>query len=221
MGAEKTPVLDDGTPLYALQELQRAMGGEFDEATAAVLHAVERSSSAVIQADSAKTVQEEMRHLVRALAASAHAFILAPTKVVKVFDRVLDGFGQRIDVLAKAGVPAPDRITEPLAARLDQVERLTKQATKSFEAFQARVNSSEQALREYTSARSGRRAWKTALFLLGVLVGAALHHIVGIESRADTLLALMQRNAERQVEAHVRGTSPAPEPARRPDGRSR
>jgi hypothetical protein len=134
MGEEdKLHPVDNGTPLYALEELRQSLAADtFDANTAQVLHAVERASSAIIQSDSAKTIQEESRHLVRALAAAAQAFILAPKKVEKVFEKVLDGFGQRIEVLGKAGSP-PDGFSPRLVAQLERVEDLAKQTTNSIE----------------------------------------------------------------------------------------
>ena len=81
---------DDGTPLHALAELRRAMGDRYDKASGEVLHAVDRAHSAVIQADSAKTAQEEMRHLIRALATASEVFILTPRKIQETYREVLE-----------------------------------------------------------------------------------------------------------------------------------
>src|SRR5262249_5118343 len=120
MGAEsQLPPVDNGTPLHALEELRRSLAHDtFDANTAQVLHAVERASSAIIQSDSAKTIQEESRHLVRALAAATQAFILAPRKVEKVFDTVVDDFGRRIETLVKAWSSVSERNTERLVAQM-------------------------------------------------------------------------------------------------------
>src|SRR5262249_56247461 len=123
MGDEsQLPPVDEGTALHALEELRRSLAQDtFDANTAQVLHAVERASSAVIQSDSAKTIQEESRHLVRALAAAAQAFILAPRRVEKAFDTVLDGFGRRVETLTKAWSSVPDRNSARLVAELERV----------------------------------------------------------------------------------------------------
>src|SRR5262245_8969380 len=116
---------DGGTPLHALAELRRAMSDRFDRNTAEVLHAVERAQSAVVQADSAKTVQEENRHLVRALAAAAEAFILAPKSIQDAYLAALQRLDLQVVTLAQAMPrvpPAPDQLAQrvvELAAQLD------------------------------------------------------------------------------------------------------
>jgi hypothetical protein len=217
MGHEQElPPVDNGTPLHALEELRRSLAGDtFDANTAQVLHAVERASSAIIQSDSAKTIQEESRHLIRALAAAAQAFILAPRKVERVFDKVLDGFGRRIEILAKAGALAPDGLSERAAAQLDRVETVANQTTKNLEAAETRLRLSERALQEHVLALGRRRAWEATLLLLGILIGAALYHIGAIETRAQALLALTERQTH--LPAGPRPvTSPQPAPTRRP-----
>src|SRR6266571_5062205 len=98
-------VPDDGTSLYALAELRRAMGDRYDKASGEILHAVDRAHSAVIQADSAKTAQEEMRHLIRALAAASEVFILTPKRIQETYRQVLDGLQRQVESLA-AAIPA-------------------------------------------------------------------------------------------------------------------
>jgi hypothetical protein len=58
-------------------QLRRRVGSSWDSLMATILGAIDRSGSAIIQADAAKTVQEEVRHLVRALAAAGEVYILA------------------------------------------------------------------------------------------------------------------------------------------------
>jgi hypothetical protein len=217
MGHEsQLPPVDDGTPLHALEELRRSLAQDtFDANTAQVLHAVERASSTVIQSDSAKTIQEESRHLVRALAAAAQAFILAPRKVEKVFDTVLDGFGRRIETLAKAWSSVPERNSARLVAQLERVESLMKQATKNLEIAESRRQVSEQALLEQVRALRRRRAWEVTLFLLGIVIGAALYHVGGIETRAQAILSLAERQMYIQSVPDS-WASPAPAPTRRP-----
>src|SRR3989442_7234351 len=93
MNQDDDPVFapDDGTPLHALTELRRAMGDRYDKTSGEVLHAVDRAHSAVIQADSAKTAQEEMRHLIRALATVSEGFILTPKRIQETYRQALDG----------------------------------------------------------------------------------------------------------------------------------
>src|SRR5260370_20952730 len=96
---------DDGTPLHALAELRRVMGDRYDKASGEVLHAVDRGQSAVIQADSAKTAQEEMRHLIRALAAASEFFIITPKKIQETYQDVLERLQRQVETLAVA-IPA-------------------------------------------------------------------------------------------------------------------
>src|SRR6266571_8078133 len=98
-------VPDDGTSLYALAELRRAMGDRYDKASGEVLHAVDRAHSAVIQDDSAKTAQEEMRHLIRALATVSEVFILTPKKMQETYRDALERLQRQAETLA-AAIPA-------------------------------------------------------------------------------------------------------------------
>ena len=80
--------LDNGTPVYALGELRRRMGTSWDSLVAALIGAIDRSGSAIIQADTAKTVQEEVRHLVRALAAASEVYVLAAQHAQGTIDEI-------------------------------------------------------------------------------------------------------------------------------------
>src|SRR5262245_54167276 len=113
---------DDGTPLHALSELRRAMADRFDRNTAEVLHAVERAQGAVLQADSAKTIQEEIRHLVRALAAASESFILAPKNLQDAYVAVLRQLSDEVSTLA-AAVPRMPAAPEQLTARVVESAR--------------------------------------------------------------------------------------------------
>ena len=83
--------LDNGSAVYALGELRRQLGSCFGSYEAQLLAAVDRAASAIVQADSAKTVQEEVRHLVRALAVSAQLFARAAAMTKKLRDGGYDG----------------------------------------------------------------------------------------------------------------------------------
>jgi hypothetical protein len=80
--------LDNGTPVYVLGELRRRVGTRWDSLMTALVGAIDRSGSAIIQADTAKTVQEEVRHLVRALAAAGEIYILAAEHAKGTIDEV-------------------------------------------------------------------------------------------------------------------------------------
>src|SRR5215470_15293098 len=85
--------LDNGTAVYALGELRRRIGRSWDSILSAMVGAIDRSGGAIIQADTAKTVQEEVRHLVRALAAAAEVYVLAAEHGKGVMDGILGKLG--------------------------------------------------------------------------------------------------------------------------------
>jgi len=115
---------DDGTPLHALAELRRAMGDRYDKASGEVLHAVDRAHSAVIQADSAKTAQEEMRHLIRALATASEVFILTPKRIQETYRDVLERLQRQVEALA-AAIPTMPPTPDQLATRItDTTQRV-------------------------------------------------------------------------------------------------
>jgi hypothetical protein len=80
--------LDNGSAVYALGELRRRLGSCFRSEAAELLAAVDRAASAIVQADSAKTVQEEVRHLVRALATAAEIYVLSAAHAKGLHDQL-------------------------------------------------------------------------------------------------------------------------------------
>lgn len=105
MDQREGQALDNGSAVFALGEVRRRLGSEFGSHVTEILGAVDRAGSAIIQADSAKTVPEEMRHLVRALATAAEIYVLSASYAKGVLDR-----------LSFADDPAPDpAVTDVLA----------------------------------------------------------------------------------------------------------
>src|SRR5688572_8903922 len=100
---------DNGTPVYVLGELRRRVGTRWDFRMTPIVGAIDRSGSAIIQADAAKTVQEEVRHLVRALAAAAEIYILAAEHARGTIDEVRTYTGQSVVPLATDLLQAIDR----------------------------------------------------------------------------------------------------------------
>jgi hypothetical protein len=139
---------DDGTPLHALSELRRAMADRFDRNTAEVLHAVERAQGAVVQADSAKTIQEEIRHLVRSLAAASESFILAPKNLQDAYLDVLQRLDGQVAALT-AAIPrmpaAPDQLSARVAALAGQ-----------FDGFLSSCETRAEAVEQQLAAEIGR-----------------------------------------------------------------
>jgi hypothetical protein len=182
---------DDGTPLHALAELRRAMGDRYDKASGEVLHAVDRAHSAVIQADSAKTAQEEMRHLIRALATASEVFILTPKKIQETYRDVLERLQRQVETLA-AAIPAmpptPDHLASRIEAATGRVEKFLshREATTANveHGLRAEIKSLIDDLRRASAdvacearaaatARRQRDLWVVAIGLaLGLLLGA-------------------------------------------------
>ena len=128
--SQREVVPDDGTPLHALGELRRAIGSGFDQRTAEVVNAVERAQGSVIQADNAKTLQEEIRHLVRGLAAAIECFILAPREIQGTYRGVMERLEQQVAALVQA---IPKMPTAP-----HEVARQVTQMAQQFDAFLSR-----------------------------------------------------------------------------------
>jgi hypothetical protein len=180
---------DDGTPLHALAELRRAMGDRYDKASGEVLHAVDRAHSAVIQADSAKSAQEEMRHLIRALATVSEVFILTPKKIQETYRDVLDRLQRQVETLAVA-IPAMPPTPDQLAARIDgttgRVDRflsrcevsaanLEKGLTAQVAMMTDRLRATSEDLgREARSVATQRHNHDLWVFLVGVLLGTLM-----------------------------------------------
>jgi len=101
--------LDNGTPVFALGELRRHLGTSWDPIVAALIGAIDRSGSAIIQADTAKTVQEEVRHLVRALAAAGEVYFLAAEHARGTIDGIRRETGLPIEPSAPELLQAVDR----------------------------------------------------------------------------------------------------------------
>jgi hypothetical protein len=199
---------DDGTPLHALAELRRAMSDRFDRNTAEVLHAVERAQSAVVQADSAKTVQEENRHLVRALAAAAESFILAPKSVQDAYLGALQRLDQQVATLVQVMPrvpPAPDQLAQrvaDLAAQVDaflsgcasKADRLEAGLTAQASALLDRMSKTAEALSYHARSATEARLKRDVLVLLvGALLGLLVGALVWRASDADRPLASHSR----------------------------
>jgi hypothetical protein len=71
--------------------------------------AIDRSGSAIIQADTAKTVQEEARHLVRALAAAGEVYVLAAEHAKGIMDGIFGKMGVPVEPPAANLLQAIDR----------------------------------------------------------------------------------------------------------------
>jgi hypothetical protein len=165
------------------------MGDRYDKASGEVLHAVDRAHSAVIQADSAKTAQEEMRHLIRALATVSEVFILTPKKIQETYRDVLERLQRQAETLA-AAIPAMPPTPDQLAARIDattgRVDRflsrcevtaanLEKGLTAQVATMTDRLRAAGEDLgREARSVATQRHNHDFWVFLLGVLLGTLM-----------------------------------------------
>src|SRR5262249_53640611 len=92
------------------------------------------SHSAVIQADSAKTAQEEIRQRVRALATASEIFVLTPKRIQETFRDVLDRLQRQVEILAGT-IPSMPATPDQLAARIETT-------SKRVEAFVSRCEAS-------------------------------------------------------------------------------
>lgn len=202
-------VPDDGTPLHALAELRRAIGGGFDRSTAEVINAVERAQGSVIQADNAKTVQEEIRHLVRALAAAVECFILAPREIQANYRDVMQRLEQQVAALVQA-IPkmpaAPDEVARQvirMAAQLDaflsrceaKAGGLESSLTTEVMRLTDCLTKAAGELRQEARATAGPRLEQGVLILvagvvMGVLIGAFVWRTTGTETKGKPKAAI-------------------------------
>jgi len=154
---------------------------------------VDRAHSAVIQADSAKSAQEEMRHLIRALATVSEVFILTPKKIQETYRDVLERLQRQVETLAVA-IPAMPPTPDQLAGRIEAATGRVDKFLSHCEATAAQVENglraeikrltdelrraSADVAREARAAATARRerdVWIVAVGLaLGLLLGAYL-----------------------------------------------
>jgi hypothetical protein len=139
------------------------MGGRYDKTNGEVLHAVDRAHSAVIQADSAKTAQEEMRHLIRALATASEVFILAPNQIQATYRQVLDGLQRQVESLA-AAIPAMpptvDQLVERVAATSALVDTFLSACQEKAGNLEKGLTTEVQALTDQLRKAAADVAWE-------------------------------------------------------------
>lgn len=200
MAQDEVVTPDDGTPLRALAELRRAMGNRFDRNTAEALHAVERAQGAVIQGDNAKTLQEEIRHLIRALAATTEAYIVTPKAMEDAYRAALQSLEQQVAALTQA-IPrmpaAPDDLAQRvtgIAAQLEAFLSRCQERARSIEGglvteIKSLTGELRRAARDLeveataTHRPRGRRDFLILLvgLWMGLMVGALTWRKQGIE----------------------------------------
>ncbi|SRR6266446_6427028 len=188
MNEDADPVFapDDGTPLHALAELRRAIGDRYDKTSGEVLHAVDRAHSAVIQADSAKTAQEEMRHLIRALATVSEVFILTPKKIQETYRDVLERLQRQVETLAvaiPAMPPTPNQLYERVALMTDRIDsflsRCEQKAANVEKGLASTVTTltdrlhatAEDLQREASAVATQRQKRDLRVLIVGILIG--------------------------------------------------
>ncbi len=103
---------------------------------------MDRAHSAVIQADSAKTAQEEMRHLIRALPTASEVFILTPKRIQRTYPTSLNGLQRQVETLA-AAIPAMPPTQDQLVAR---IAATTGRVDTFLSACEERATSTEKGL---------------------------------------------------------------------------
>jgi hypothetical protein len=151
-----------------------------------VLHAVDRAHSAVIQADSAKTVQEEISHLLRSLATASEIFILTPKKIQATYRDVLERLQRQVETLA-AAIPAmpptPDHLSARIYATTGRVDAFLSHCEATAASLEKGLTAEVRVLTDQLRGASAnifsegrvavatRRRYELCILGLGLLVG--------------------------------------------------